>query len=930
MEGKPFNIRNVSASVQVFNYGSTASLASNIVVVALARMDLSIADETMRWRLLLWSFISYGGIGAQLNTRWDCSICSLFSTGAEVVQRVVFNDDSAHSFAIMGMTSLSSSSPTWKGTASTAAFPLALNNAIIIAFRGTDGSLFTPQDFLTDADVYPVLLGNHICPTCTFVRQGFYTKAMNLITTNGLGAAFIALLAANPNANIFVAGHSLGGALASQFAMWVIDYLHTNNLFRAQVGLYTFGQPPVGDASYTQCLQGNLPAIHRQIHFQDPVPNAFATVFFSTLLVLADAALEFPALSAVLLTCPQLINVDQHTDVVYSYAESLGNMVAFPYPRFSLAPNTTCLSSSDVRCHGNSSFRLFFTDYGVAFHRLGYFGVQLLNVSFYASCPLPCLSGSTCPMRITAAQLPGTISCSCDFSQYFTEGTQDETISYLRYKTPNCEDVYPGPPAVLHTWPTSTLPQRSDSALVGSPPVSLHLMDQELTPSWDPTLTLQAVAAACGVPDQRVMLLGATAGSVLATFQVLIDPTVDVDANGTFMSLTSLLVASSTPGELQQLVHAQPWAAPPLALFLNQIAAGSFNVSGEVVNASQVALLPPVSDPVLVDIQPRVLPIPNANLIDVVVLTLSGSGFLPPNSSQEASTVFQAPTVLNALQAPVLLLQNTVPPINTSTPSIYLALSNITRVNDSTLLVTVLLSLLTPNVSYTFTLSRENATLSQSLQATFTQQTPSPMALSSSASLASRTISSSSSSALVSSSSVGADTGSALLTLPPHSATSSFMPSAIAGLSSASSTSLSRLTASSTTTLSPASCSLAPTSSFSYPIFPVTSSFSTAEGDSGGSSGGSENSELASSTGAAAGGSTTSSPSAPLNIILPVVLGSAGLVCFVIIACWISARNSRKRGSEMRRRSPSAQAASSQRNESIEIAMVERKAPYGL
>ena len=360
-EGLPSNTRTVSVSVQVavISSAGTFSLHSNIIPVAMVRADLSVADESMRYRLLLWSFISYGGYGAQLNTRWDCSLCPMFAADTEVTSRAVFNSDLYHSFAVMGYTTLTASSLAWRASASSPAFPLALNHAIVVAFRGTDFNfLWAVQDGLTDADAYPVLLGNDLCPVCTFVRQGFFLKAMGLIISNGLGAAFMALLHANPTANIIIAGHSLGGALASQFAMWVIDYLHGAGLFQAQVALYTYGQPPVGDASYVQCLQANLPAIHRQIHYQDPVPNAFIYSALATALLVAVAIAETPLLAPALLQCPQLVNVNAHTDVTYCYTESLGDMQLLPYPSHPLQ-QVSCALASITACQGNTSFSHF-------------------------------------------------------------------------------------------------------------------------------------------------------------------------------------------------------------------------------------------------------------------------------------------------------------------------------------------------------------------------------------------------------------------------------------------------------------------------------------------------------------------------------------------------------------------------------------------
>jgi len=65
------------------------------------------------------------------------------------------------------------------------------------------------------------------------------------------------LLNANPAAKLFITGHSLGGALSSLYAV-MLFYLGQTEVASKIGGVYTFGQPRVGDEDFAAYATGKL------------------------------------------------------------------------------------------------------------------------------------------------------------------------------------------------------------------------------------------------------------------------------------------------------------------------------------------------------------------------------------------------------------------------------------------------------------------------------------------------------------------------------------------------------------------------------------------------------------------------------------------------------------------------------------------------
>jgi hypothetical protein len=123
---------------------------------------------------------------------------------------------------------------------------------VIIAFRGTADL----RNWLTDLDCELIRVGS-----CR-VHRGFY-EAMKSVESD-----LMAKLSEARGARLWVTGHSLGGALAMLWALWAVQSGYEI------AGVYTFGQPRVGDAAFGQLYDSILKTrTWRSIHADDIVPR---------------------------------------------------------------------------------------------------------------------------------------------------------------------------------------------------------------------------------------------------------------------------------------------------------------------------------------------------------------------------------------------------------------------------------------------------------------------------------------------------------------------------------------------------------------------------------------------------------------------------------------------------------------------------------
>ncbi|CAI4224361.1 unnamed protein product [Auanema sp. JU1783] len=142
---------------------------------------------------------------------------------------------------------------------------LPKNNAIVVSFRGTDRFL----QLITESN-QAIFKDKIVWPAGGKVSKYFYDAFMD-VWTKGMKDDFLSLKNANPTYQVWVTGHSLGGAMASLAASYIV----TSGMVPAsKVHLYTFGQPRTGDKDWSSAHDGqNMVATYRVTHWRDVVPH---------------------------------------------------------------------------------------------------------------------------------------------------------------------------------------------------------------------------------------------------------------------------------------------------------------------------------------------------------------------------------------------------------------------------------------------------------------------------------------------------------------------------------------------------------------------------------------------------------------------------------------------------------------------------------
>lgn len=130
-------------------------------------------------------------------------------------------------------------------------------SAVFIVFRGTK----TPFEGLKDLIAIPVDF--NLVPNGGKVHRGFFdvyksTRATVLYRISNL----------NANKQLFIVGHSLGGALATECAL----DLAVNSNFK-KPNLITFGSPRVGDVQFVKQFDSTVPISVRVVNTFDWVPD---------------------------------------------------------------------------------------------------------------------------------------------------------------------------------------------------------------------------------------------------------------------------------------------------------------------------------------------------------------------------------------------------------------------------------------------------------------------------------------------------------------------------------------------------------------------------------------------------------------------------------------------------------------------------------
>ena len=142
---------------------------------------------------------------------------------------------------------------------------LAYNDDIVVlAFRGTEDF----KDWLGNAKVWEnEIKSGPVCDQTVKVHQGF-KDAVHAITRDGALYQRISELQ-KAGRKFYITGHSLGGALATLLAY----FSTTESNFKID-GVYTFGQPPVGNSGFKQCYDAQLlDKTFRFVNYKDVVPR---------------------------------------------------------------------------------------------------------------------------------------------------------------------------------------------------------------------------------------------------------------------------------------------------------------------------------------------------------------------------------------------------------------------------------------------------------------------------------------------------------------------------------------------------------------------------------------------------------------------------------------------------------------------------------
>uniref|UniRef100_A0A0K0ESK7 Lipase_3 domain-containing protein n=1 Tax=Strongyloides stercoralis TaxID=6248 RepID=A0A0K0ESK7_STRER len=138
------------------------------------------------------------------------------------------------------------------------------NKAIIISLRGS---------------ISGIQIGMEVLETLfdkkeSFISGGevsrYFYDAWSLVWNGGLRDTFLTAKNQHPDYDVWVTGHSLGGAMASLTAA---NIGYKKYVAKEKLKVITFGEPRVGDVEYAKGYDKVVGYSYRLIHHRDPVPH---------------------------------------------------------------------------------------------------------------------------------------------------------------------------------------------------------------------------------------------------------------------------------------------------------------------------------------------------------------------------------------------------------------------------------------------------------------------------------------------------------------------------------------------------------------------------------------------------------------------------------------------------------------------------------
>ncbi|KAK6747650.1 hypothetical protein RB195_000693 [Necator americanus] len=145
-------------------------------------------------------------------------------------------------------------------------FTAVLHNhtAIVVSFRGTTHLLH-----LIEESFKVVVEKNVEWPYGGMVSKYFRDAFMD-IWSSGMELDVKLLRAKFPNYEVWLTGHSLGGALASLAAHWIVG---SKIIDGSKIKLVTLGQPRIGDKMFARNHSAAIDYSFRIVHWRDVIPQ---------------------------------------------------------------------------------------------------------------------------------------------------------------------------------------------------------------------------------------------------------------------------------------------------------------------------------------------------------------------------------------------------------------------------------------------------------------------------------------------------------------------------------------------------------------------------------------------------------------------------------------------------------------------------------